>query len=152
MGNFWRVLLSRWLFAVVALGVGLLMGPMRVQSTWAGVDVCRDDPVIALSDGSTLVVSVTAATAPSNVSGISYTVHVPQGLTVQSISYTGDLSADQQPVQVVADELPGRYDTYLTVASPVPHVLVSNTSSVNGSSLTVAGLSNQIVHAHLVSR
>jgi hypothetical protein len=78
---------------------------------------CRSDPVVSLSNGTTLTVWESIGDYSSDVKSISYEVHVPKGVWVRSVTYSGDVSATLQSLNVYADENTGNYDTYATVVT-----------------------------------
>ncbi len=98
---------------ILLLVAVLLAAPVSTAS--AALRTCRTDPIVMLSDGHKVSLSVTMATDPSNVSEITYTLHVPQGAAVTKIVYTGGAFAKKEKVAVLADQQPGVFKSETVV-------------------------------------
>lgn len=90
----------------------------------------------------------------TDVTGITYQLHIPVGLTVKYISYDGAVSAGLQKVSITADESAGNYDAYTTVYTRSANVSVtaymSGTSNGTTSvSCHTDGHAGQQLHSHL---
>jgi hypothetical protein len=115
---------------------------------------CRTDPAIALSNGAVITLYEDIADVSTDVTKITYQLHVPVGVTVTSITYSGDVPSSLQSVTVMADENPGNYDGYTTVYTATPNVAVTAYASgtANGTttvSTHTSGHSGQLLHSHL---
>ena len=77
-------------------------------------------------------------------------LHIPVGLTVNSISYTGAVPASLQSITVSSDENPGNYDAYTVVSTRTSKVSVTAYMSANSTvSTQTSGHSGQTLHSHL---
>jgi len=74
------------LLASVLLLVAALAG--AAQTAEAGISTCRADPIVYLSDGTSLTITVDIATDVSNVRAVVYTVHAPRGVKMLRVAYT----------------------------------------------------------------
>ncbi len=133
----------------IALTLGVLAtfgGPIALAS--AGV--CRTDPVISLSNGKTLTMYEIVHTTPANIAGVTYTVHVPTGITATAITYPGAVPAAQQTVTVQSDNRKHRYDVYSTVLTLTPKIKVKAFTTVDHKrSKTKVSFSGRTMHTHL---
>lgn len=68
-----------------------------------------------LSDGNNVSMSATMATEAGNVRQIAYKLHVPSGVTVTKIVFTGGEWANKEVVEVYADFPMGKYRSETTV-------------------------------------
>jgi hypothetical protein len=76
--------------------------------------VCRTDPIVTLSNGYQMTLWSDIYTDVSLVRGVSYTLHVPVGVSVQGVSY--DQNGSLETLTVVADETGGRYSVTTNVS------------------------------------
>jgi hypothetical protein len=131
-----------------------LLGLGGLGITHASINTCRTDPVITLSDGSVITLYEDISDTATDVTGITYQLHVPVGDTVTSISYPGAVSSRSQSVTVTADENPGNYDGYATVDTGTSSISVAAYASgtadgTNTVSAHTNGHSGQVLHSHL---
>lgn len=120
-----------------AIGAVLLAGAAGVftaGSAHAQFGVCRGDPIIQLSNGHTIEVSVVVAGDPTMlaaIQGIRYEVHVPANVTPLSTDVTNSPLASLQMVNVIPDPNngPNEYWTAVTVSAPgfTPPILLTQT-------------------------
>src|SRR5439155_2847810 len=74
------------LFAGVLCFVVALSG--AAQTAEAGISTCRADPIVYLSDGTSITITVDIATDVTNVRSIVYAVHAPRGVKMLRVAYT----------------------------------------------------------------
>src|ERR1700712_918614 len=89
---------------LVCLGIGLATG---APSAFAAVGGCRADPKVWLSNGAKVTMSASITADASAVKVVIYTVHVPRGVTMTSVVFTGGVLKDKERVVVVADRTSG---------------------------------------------
>jgi hypothetical protein len=111
----------------------------------AAVSPCRGDPIIFLSDGTRVRITVVIGVTAAEVSRVDYTVHVPAGLTVTRIVTPGanipGSIAGKEFTTVIADLPAGQYTTS-TVATTTTPTYVEVTGLFPGSGkLVVNGAS-----------
>ena len=138
-------ILGRTLLLAAALFVSAgLSGNVRTAD--AGFDTCRGDPVVTLSDGTVMDVSVAIGTAASNVRYVWYTIHTPQGVAVTSVTYTPLLDFQgKEGLMQVQDMRPGIYGTDATVWTTTKGVSVSQTTTGLVRYDTISGYSGDIL-------
>jgi hypothetical protein len=107
---------GRPLCVAALLTAGLLAGPPLAPQAHAIIGRCAGDPIVVLSDGATIDVSATSNAEASAVCQIAYTLHVPAGTRVVSVTALGV----RETLSVVADNAPGRYDTLTRVDASGP--------------------------------
>ncbi len=95
----------RWL-VVVALAVFAGMFARPAQAAFA---VCRGDPIVRLSNGVLVRMSVEVWADSSQIRDVTYTVHAPRGVTISSIVYTGGVLKAKEFVRLVNDTSAGTY-------------------------------------------
>lgn len=107
--------------------IALSLSVLRMPAAEAGFNTCRTDPMISLSDGSTVVITVDIEASVSDLKSIAYVVHVPAGVSMLSYLATPLTGFDgKERVSVVDDAADGQY---------AADVLVKTT--VKGASVTV---------------
>jgi hypothetical protein len=105
--------------------LGIVLG---APSASAAVSGCRTDPKVWLSDGTKLTMIASVAADPNQVRMITYTVHVPRGLSVSQILYTGGALAGKERVVVLFDRTSGYHiDAYADVGTKIIPVTISVT-------------------------
>jgi hypothetical protein len=139
--------------AALSIGAGLVLA-LAGTGTALGITACRSDPVVTLSDGTTLTVWESISDTASDVKSISYAVHVPVGVSIKSVVYTGDVAAQLQSVTLYADENSGDYDTYTTVVTGTPGIQTKAYAQANNSTAKVVsaqttGHTPNPLHNHL---
>lgn len=77
----------KYLFRILSLITVLLILPAGQAS--AAMRGCRTDPIFRLSNGDILTVTVQIDTPAHNVRNIHYILHLPPGVTVTYVTYTG---------------------------------------------------------------
>lgn len=134
------------------LGAALAAG-FAPHSASAEIDICRTDPVLALSNGTTLTLQSMIKTSPANVRRVVYNVAIPAGLR-WTVSYPGGSDSVKEVVNVVAASPTGRYFTSTKVVTH-GRVSVTDTASVSSASGTKvvsrSGMSGQNVLIRLVA-
>jgi hypothetical protein len=95
-------LMMRW-----GLLIGLLLSLLATGSASAAFKGCRGDPKVWLSNGVKLTMTASIAADASQVKMVTYTVHVPRGLKVEKIVYTGGALTDKERVVMVFDRTSG---------------------------------------------
>src|SRR5215510_10660010 len=106
---------SRVLLATGVLVSGLVMAVSLALPAQAALDGCRADPVIDLSDGTALDISADISTSAANITGITYTLHVPKGLRAVLYVATPTLGFKGKESFLLVNDAPaGQYrsDTY----------------------------------------
>lgn len=93
----------------MALLVGALLSAALAQEAIAGLRACRADPIVWLSNGQVVQVSVGVAAAAYDVQQITYILHIPRGTTVRKIVYTGGALSSKERVYVIPDLPSARY-------------------------------------------
>ena len=108
------------------------------QPVSAMVEGCRTDPIITLSNGDRVKITVDIATAPANVSAIHYTLHAPPGVTLRKIVYTQGGLDRNESFTLLNDGQPGSYitdtvvDTFVTVAVSTTSTWASSRGTATG--------------------
>jgi hypothetical protein len=96
----------------LALMLGVMLGIMApVLQAHAGFSSCQGDPVVSLSNGVVLDLSVSLDISASSVNQIVYTVHAPKGTKVVSVTYTAGSLQNKEVLNFVADQQSEQYLT-----------------------------------------
>ena len=123
----------RHVTAMVLLVLGGIAGVTLPQSAQARFQACRKDPIVWLSNGKSVQMTVDIYTAAANVRTITYTLHAPAGTTVQKIVYTGGkLSSKEEAVIFLADQPGNHYTTETLVTTRDPDIAVESRALVGG--------------------
>ncbi len=104
--------------ASLVLLLFLLTVPLAVQTN-AAFDGCEGDPIVLLSNGDVLQMTVAIATDASHVTHIVYTVHAPDGVNLVKVFYTKGPLMDKETVQFLNDGAPDQYTTDTVVSGTV---------------------------------
>jgi hypothetical protein len=111
--------------AGIVLTTLLVIGP-SAPTTEAAVSGCRADPLILLSDGTILDVSVNIGTNVANVTEILYVIHGPSGVKLVAALSTPTLGfAGRETFAYYSDALPGQYITETRVQTSYNNVGVT---------------------------
>jgi hypothetical protein len=140
-------LINRVRQAIIVLSIlltGLALSPLLIPVTEAALDGCRADPVIYLSDGTALDVSVDIGTGVSNITTIAYVVHVPRGLRMLLYVATPTIGFQgKESFALVNDAPAGQYKTDTLVLTKIKGVNVTSNTTLVGVYLTSLSLSIQ---------
>jgi hypothetical protein len=119
---------SYQIWVMVFLVAFLAASPVSTVS--AALRTCRTDPIVMLSDGNNVSMSATMATEAGNVRQIAYALHVPSGVTVTKIVFTGGDWAKKEVVEVYSDLPNGKYRSETTVSTHSGSADVSATAKL----------------------
>ena len=140
----------RGLFAVLVLALGGL-GATRAQPAHADISVCRSDPVVLLSNGTVVDLTVVVNDAPSDIQRVGYVLHGPAGTQVVRVVYSAEKS-NLESLTFYADLEAGGYAAgalVSTVASTTAAVELSARAWLPGSrerlDASGTGLVNQLL-------
>jgi hypothetical protein len=97
----------RHLLAIGSVLLGLLFSLQGAEDAAAIVKGCRGDPKVWLSNGVKVTTAASIAAPPSQVEMVTYILHVPRGVTVQRVVFTGGVLKDKERVVVVPDRASG---------------------------------------------
>ena len=117
--------LVRPLGAAALLSAGLLASPLWAPQAHAIIAGCGGDPVVVLSNGTTLDLSTTADTDASTVRQIAYTLHAPTGTWMVSVTALGV----NETLSFIADTTPDAYDTMTRVDASMAGAAVTTTTT-----------------------
>lgn len=112
-------LLTRFLILFVAM----LMAALPTMQASAALVKCRTDPIFQFSNGDKLTVTLDISADAANVRNVTYTLHVPAGVTVTKATYTAGGLGTKEVYKVVQDGTAKTYKTDVLVT-------VQNTGSV----------------------
>jgi len=136
---------------VVALVVGAALAVLmfRPGDAFAGVTVCDTDPIVTLSNGAVVTMVDHVSTTQSDLQTVSYTLHVPAGVTVTNVQYD-TVFGSLESLSVVADQASGNYWQDTVATTGTSWVPVMATASIAGPSCqklsqTASGVSGQDV-------
>ncbi len=111
---------------------------------------CRSDPIVTLSNGLVVHLSATVYDAPSDITGVAYTMHAPVGTSVVSVVYPPDPNNIPQTFQFYADNPAGTWDSYTNVDTKTTGIGVTATAEVANLAVFAAnGTDHQNVQVHV---
>jgi hypothetical protein len=139
--------ISRVLLGTGVLSLSLLTGPFLSRGAHAELAGCYTDPVIVLSNGTTLDLSDTIGDMYTDVQQASYVLHAPVGTWVTSVTYTSGPIGPKEVFYFYADNAPGQYNVtsrVTTLTSGVSVVASADVVSLAGASgASDSGWNNQ---------
>jgi hypothetical protein len=128
---------------VAAVTLAVLSAP----PAYSGAVKCRSDPTVLLSNGTELDLSADIGDWLWNVTAVSYTIHVPQGVGIVAVIRTPDWPTAVEHFSIVADAPAKTYQTTTMVntskgASVTANLLVrlqfATRSGLSGQSIPVS--------------
>ncbi|MBI5030805.1 MAG: hypothetical protein HZB51_09780 [Chloroflexi bacterium] len=137
---------GRIVSGMMALALALLVSLPSTAS--AAFSSCRSDPIVYLSDGTVLVITVDIATSVTNVETVSYVVHGPKGVTLANVihtpfpGFTGKEKFDYKD-----DAQLGQYVTDTTAVTRGKGTKVIATSVLGSQTKVIPGVSKQLLRA-----
>jgi hypothetical protein len=128
------------LFALVAM---LLVLPITQAS--AAMTKCRTDPIFKLSNGMLLTITLDISTDAMNVRNVTYSLHVPPGVTVTKVTYTAGGIGTKEMYKVYPDSPAKTYttDTVVTVQATGSIAIIATTQLNSTYAKSIAGYSGQ---------
>ena len=109
---------------------------------------CRTDPIFKLSNGDVTNVTLDISTDATNVRNVTYSLHVPAGVTVTQVTYTAGGMGTKEMYKVYQDSPAKTYTADVVVTTQntgsIPVIATVRLNSTNAKS--VSGTSGQ----HLV--
>ncbi len=115
-----RSLLISAVTAALCLGTASGLTSL-LNDAHASIGVCRSDPVFTLTNGMTVTLFETLTDDPSDIVGGSYVLHIPAGVSVRTVNYSGTVGS-QQSFTYYADAQPNAYSATSTVLTTTDHV------------------------------
>ncbi len=149
---------KRALMAMLMLIGGLVAGSIGAQRASAYIGACDTDPVFVLSNGMTVTVTTAIADNPKDVNSVVYTLHVPQGVTLDHVQSRGRLrrvetilfSADQAPNTYLADTVVSTGAKGVAVTTTVdPAEVLSSHQTITLAVSSTSGYTSQDVSVSL---
>lgn len=129
--------------AVLVFALALVLIPGQ---TFAALVGCRADPIIYLSNGMKIQLLVAVTTDAASVTDITYTVHVPVGVTASSVqmvqSTTTLILASKEHVVMVSDLPAKQYRASTVVTTTKPATATVTAIFTPGTTLNASGPNN----------
>ena len=139
--------------ATLLVSFGLLASFPTVPRARAELSACYSDPVVVLSDGTTIDLSDTIYDSETDVQQVSYVLHSPAGTIVASIALTTGPMGPKESFKYVADQGPDAYTVTTTVTTLTSGISVSASArAVDGTQISTAsttGWNDQRLHLSL---
>jgi hypothetical protein len=117
------------MLGAAVLGASVLASASPAPVAQASLGGCGSDPVVLLSNGVTLDLNTSIDDTASDVQQVVYTLHVPSGTSVTSVTYTSGLLGPKELLRFFADNLPDTYDTATTVNTATNGIAVTTTTT-----------------------
>jgi hypothetical protein len=117
------------LLAALALGAGLVSIVLRPGDAFAGVTVCRTDPVATLSNGGQISMADSISDTQSDIKNVNFVLHIPTGMTVTKVQYDSTY-ASLETFSWTADQPAGSYKDVTTVTTGKTGMSVTASASV----------------------
>lgn len=127
---------------------GTTVGTQPEQAIAASSKTTTAKVMATLSDGHQIQILLNINAMPSHIEEIMYAVHVPKGVRVTSVTYTGDPLKGKERGQLIADLAPGNYLTDTVVTGLNRVFAVRSTTIMKRRPIIATGLSG----VHLIAR
>src|SRR6185312_13076841 len=115
----------------------LLVGLTLSSPAHAALAACGSDPIVYLSNGATMSIQATIYDVGADIQHLTYTAHVPKGLTVTRVVYTKDpYAGNRETLTVYADQAAGVY-----IVSSLIQTKTAGIKVVANDTLTITTLS-----------
>jgi hypothetical protein len=141
---------------VVGIGLvagWLVAGPTLGPAAHAELGACYTDPVVVLSNGTTLDLSDTINDSELDVQQVSYTIHAPAGIQVVSVTSTSGPLGPKETFKFTSSGSSGQYQITSTVTTGAPSVPVTASAEavkqMSTSSASAGGWANQQIRLSL---
>jgi hypothetical protein len=107
---------------------------LPVTQASAALVRCRVDPIFVLSNGDVVTITVDIGTDPVKVRNVTYTLHIPAGVTVTQVAHTARGLGIKEIYNVYQDSPAGTYttDTVITTLDAAHTVPVIAYTRLNG--------------------
>ncbi|MBI5030804.1 MAG: hypothetical protein HZB51_09775 [Chloroflexi bacterium] len=133
---------GRIIVGMLALALALLV--LLPATASARFSSCRSDPIVYLSDGSVIVVTLDIATDVTDVEEIKYSIHVPKNVTLTNVIHTPFPGfTGKEKFEFKDDTKPGEYRTESEARTYTKKIEVTVTSSLDNDTKVLTGLSGQ---------
>jgi hypothetical protein len=113
---------------------------------YAAASVCRTDPVVILTDGTSIDISASINTSLFNLQHVTYTVHAPAGSRLLAVVHTPNLPGTTESFQFYDDGPADQIQTDTIVTTSTSNVGVTATTIIGLRLRSVSGMANE----HLV--
>jgi hypothetical protein len=121
--------LNRFLLFVIFA----IVAAMPNYQVSAALVKCRTDPIFMLSNGDKLTVTLDISADAMSIRNVTYLIHVPAGVTVQRVTYTGGGLGTKEMYKVYQDSPAKTYTTdSLVTTQNTGSVPVIATTVLNG--------------------
>ena len=110
------------------LCIALFMAAIPTLQASAAMTKCRTDPIFRLSNGDVVTVVLDVNTDEANIQKISYILHVPAGVTVNSVEFTPGIVGNKETYLVFQDNPSGFYtsESFLIAKAKDPVAVTAN--------------------------
>jgi len=125
-----RIRSRRAIIATAVLGLSVLGGSIFAGKSHAAYTVCITDPVVSLSDGSTITMYAQISDDISDVQSVAYELHVPAGVYPTGMTY--DQYGYLETVDIVDDQQPAAYSIGFTVTTGTAGLKYQGNATVAG--------------------
>ena len=143
----------RLVIGVALAAAWLMAGPAFGPAAHAELGACYTDPVVVLSNGTTLDLSDTINDSALDVQQVSYTLHAPAGIQVVSITSTSGPLGPKETFQFVSSGANGQYQISSAVTTGNSSVPVTASAEAAGAESTSSasndGWANQQIRLSL---
>lgn len=135
--------------ALAILALPILGGMLGNTPALATLGPCRSDPVVTLSNLKTLDLSATIYDASSDLRGVTYTMHVPRGVSALVVIGTDGLVGQVEHFKIVCDQPQGKYVVTTEVSTGSNVSVTADAVGLLIGSGSVSGMSNQDLNLNL---
>ena len=115
MKHWYGIKKGRLAFGAGIVALAISGGTLFAGRSHAAYTVCNTDPTVQLSNGTTVTMWAQLDVDPMKIAHVSYVLHVPVGVQMQSISY--DQYGYLEGVQIIADQNGHHYMTETTATT-----------------------------------
>lgn len=139
------------LAATMLFAISLLAVPFFSQTASAQLTGCRSDPLAKFSNGKQTALQAQIFDMSTDVNSVSYTLHIPTGVAMTKLTYTGGAFAGKETVTVYADNPSNTYTAITTVMTQKSSISVTDSTTLKSSSgstiatKSVTGLAGQSI-------
>ena len=127
---------------ILALAAIVMVSLLAVQPVQAGLRICNTDPIIYLSDGTSVSIDLTINADISEINSIMYVVHIPKKLSVTGIAYIPVELQAIENVQWVADSGANKFWVAILVDSDITDEVVARLDWSDGQTTYTTGATN----------
>lgn len=140
----------RPVFGAALMLLAALPWSLTPHAAQARIIACRADPIVTLSNGARVLMTVSIRADASRIRLITYTLHTPRGTSARNVMYTGSDAGLKETFHLLADTTGNIYISDTLVTATSSRIRTTATTAVSGIGFgAVSGFTGRHLVVHL---